>query len=253
MARAAESAQAFEAWKQGTRGQLTAADYRWPEDLPFVRIPKAFLPALINNSMPDLYSLSGGVQAFACELLGVTPAEHQSLNGILRQNYLEREAFYAAGIRETNLPLSGRVVAKKAFVLPEPGKEASQRTDQMLAEMRGILGEERWSLVKLSSQRQPGGMVYSIGAGLPGITGTGYSLSVERDDKGTFTVSWLASGSLAGSGHMDLSRFLPSDDPNQTTRSDPFRAGFLSDALCQRVVAWLQEQAMARLGGKEKP
>ena len=49
-ARAAESAQAFEAWKKRIRGLLTAADYHWPDDSPFVRIPKSALPELSKLS-----------------------------------------------------------------------------------------------------------------------------------------------------------------------------------------------------------
>ena len=46
VARAADSAQAFAAWKQETRGPLAAADNRWLDESPFVRIPKAILPEL---------------------------------------------------------------------------------------------------------------------------------------------------------------------------------------------------------------
>jgi hypothetical protein len=41
---AAESAKAFDLWKKRIRTQLTDDDYRWSDELPFARIPKAALP-----------------------------------------------------------------------------------------------------------------------------------------------------------------------------------------------------------------
>jgi RNA polymerase sigma factor (sigma-70 family) len=262
-ARAAASAQAFEAWKRRTRGQLAAADYRWPEDSPFVRIPKSAVPGLIENTVADLYSLPGGVPRFASELLGMTPSERQSLEETLHRSFLEHleqlEAD-AAGIQETNLPVSGRVIAKKAFILPAPGKgnvprmETRQRTD-VQAEMRGVLGEERWSLVQASFQRKPGGKVYSGRTSWASVSGGGLTVSLETDAKGTLKVMALFSLGYAGA---TLSMFLPEGDPSRSNGADEFlsdlvRGGFLSNALRQRVVAWLQEQAVARLSKKEKP
>ena len=68
--------------------------------------------------------------------------------------------------------------------------------------------------------------------------------------------TWFCSFSAAGrSAYQNgaLSMFLPEGDPNRTNGSADLGGGFLSEALRQRVLTWLQEQATARLGRKEKP
>src|SRR5207248_5947260 len=135
----------FAAWKKKIRGLLTAADYHWPDDSPFVRIPKAALPELskVSSSQAEPFLPPGVVLPYARELMGMTPSERQSLEDTLHRHSADVEARLAAGIQETNEPLRGRIVANKVFVLPDLGDEAKQRADQMLAEVRRILGEER--------------------------------------------------------------------------------------------------------------
>ena len=168
-----------------------------------------------------------------------------------------------AAIYETNrTSLAGQLVDSggpaKVFVLPWlPEDEMKQHADQQLAELRGILGEERWPLVqatlKEASLPQP---KYSINLGsdsILGQSGQELSISVATDDKGTPTWSCAFSfGGMVGAGSGTLGMFLPEGDPNRTEGADKFAAGF-SDALRQRAMAWLQEQAIARLGKKEKP
>jgi hypothetical protein len=85
------------------------------------------------------------------------------------------------------------------------------------------------------------------------LGGQELSISLATDDKGTPTWSCgLSLGGLAGFGSGTLSMFLPEGDPNRTQGADKFADGF-SEALRQRAMAWLQEQAIARLGKKEKP
>ena len=136
-ARAAESVQAFAAWKNKTRGLLTAADYQWSDDSPFVRIPKSVLPQLSELSSAEPFSPPGVVQPYARELMGMTPAERQAVEATLHRQFADVERVREAGVYETNSPLSGRVVAAKAFVVPELGDEVKQQADQMLAEVRG--------------------------------------------------------------------------------------------------------------------
>ena len=42
-------------------------------------------------------------------------------------------------------------------------------------------------------------------------------------------------------------------DPNRTDGAGDFGRGFMSEALRQRALTWLQEQAIARLGKEAKP
>src|SRR5208337_348902 len=110
-ARAAESARAFEAWKKRIRGLLTAADYRWPDDSPFVRIPKSALAELSELSDAQPFRSPGVVLPYAHELMGMTPAERQSVEESLHRHFADMEGKIEAGIYETNKPLSGLIVA----------------------------------------------------------------------------------------------------------------------------------------------
>ena len=92
------------------------------------------------------------------------------------------------------------------------------------------------------------------------LTQTRQSLDVrvETDDRGTLTLWFKLEGPVGSFGSGALSMFLPDGDPKRTTGGDEFlsphvQRGFLSNALRQRAVAWLQEQAITRLGEKEKP
>jgi hypothetical protein len=77
---------------------------------------------------------------------------------------------------------------------------------------------------------------------------------VGTDAKGTLLVHFtLSAGGVSGAQYGDLSVFLPEGDPNRTKGADDLGRGLLSEALRQRGLTWLQEQATARLGKKVKP
>jgi RNA polymerase sigma factor (sigma-70 family) len=256
---AAESAQAFEVWKQRTRGRLLAADYRWDDNSPFVRVPKAVLPEMSKLSQAEPFSPRGIVEPYARELMGLTPAERVAVESILQRHFANVEEALAAGIQETNKPLSGRVIANRVFTLqPSMIDGLSNHVDQVLVpEVRGILGQERWPVVA-ARLGKPGVITSSDLRSILAQTKQQLRVRVERDAKGTLTMSYEFEGGVATSGSGALTMFLPDGDPNRTDGAEEFlsetvRAGFLSNPLRQRAVAWLREQAIARLGGKEQP
>ncbi len=260
-ARVAASAQAFDAWKKNIRGLLTAADYRWSDDSAFVRIPKAILPQLSELSDAEPLSPPGVVRPYARELMGLTPSERQSVEAALQRHFADLERDREAGIYETNKPpRHDLVLAAKLFVAPAlPEDAVKRRADQLLAELPGILGEERWPLVQVRLKEAPGG--YTRGGNLRTILNLDLEKSAEHlvVDVETYangTIMWECSLSARGmSGRQvgALSELLPEGDPNRTKGSADLGQGFVSDALRQRALAWLQEQATARLGKKEKP
>jgi len=263
-ARAAANAQAFADWKQRIRAPLFAADYRWDDDSPFVRIPKSILPELSEFAGVEPFSASGVVQSFASELMGMTPAERRAVEDALRLHSGDLDRAREAGIYETNRTKSGQQLAtdetEKIFVLPAvPKDELKARGDRMLAELRGLLGEERWPLVEIRLQEKTHrGNSSSID--LRSIlnldskkTAEELSVTVSTDAKGTPT--WTAAfsgGGWAGYQNGVLSTFLREGDPRRTNLSGEFGSG-LSNGLRQRALTWLEEQATARLATKEKP
>jgi RNA polymerase sigma factor (sigma-70 family) len=268
--RAAESARAFEVWKQKTRSQLTAADYRWDDDSPFVRIPKAVLPELSEFAGVELFaapppvgpSNSNVVEPFASELMGMTLAERRAVEDAVRRHYADLDRGREAGIYETNR--SGQQLAigetAKTFGLPAvPKEELQARGNWMLAELRGLLGEERWPLVEIRLQEKRRRYVwtpYDLRSILnldSGMTAEELCVTVGTDEKGTPT--WTATmsfGGVVGFQNGVLSNFLPEGDPRRTNPSGEFGGG-LKNGLRQRAVTWLEEQATARVGTKEKP
>ena len=281
-ARAAESARAFDVWKQKTRNQLMAADYRWDDDSAFVRISKPAAFELARLSSVEPIFRTGVIPTYARELMCLTASERQSLEATLHRHMAEVAAGMTAAVYATNMPSSGRVagsqvtnfmnsgrvVASRLFVLPGLGAdEAKQRGDKTLAELRGILGEERWPLVQARFDGVKGGNVYSGGNALAGIlhlssnrSGEELFIWVETNDQGTFKTgsSWAGYGVIGGWGGGELSRFLPEGDPNRTDGSDDFgrtrdKDSEGSNALHQRALAWLQEQATTRLGKGARP
>ena len=149
VARAAADAQAFADWKQKIRAALMAADYRWSDESPFVRIPKVILPELSGLIQAPAFSPPGVVNPYERELLGLTPAERQTIEEML-QRVAELQRGEKADVYEIENRVSGRTVASKLFADEPPGKvgpEAEQRFAQMLTDLRDILGEERWPVV----------------------------------------------------------------------------------------------------------
>jgi RNA polymerase sigma factor (sigma-70 family) len=265
VARAAESAQAFEAWKRRIRGLLSAADYRWDDDSPFARIPKADLPELSELNRVEPFTRLGVVLPYARELLGMTPAERQVLEDTLRRHLADLEGQLAAGMYETNDPdpvnawPDGQVLAGKVFGFTDmPDEDMKTRGDQLLSELRGLIGEERWPIIqtRLHKLQEGPDPPFSLLSRLhldPGHTAQEIRLVVGTDGNGTLT--WhdhWNSGDLHGYVNGPLTAFLPKGDPNRTDGADNF-GGVVTEALRQRAATWLQEQATVRLGKKENP
>jgi hypothetical protein len=279
-ARAAASEQAFADWKQKVRAQLLAADYVWDDASPFVRIPKTILPELSELIKIPAFSPPGVMNPYASELLGLTPTESQALEKKLRR---VAQLQGAGDVYETNWPPKGRTLVSKQFK-GHPGKvgpEAEERFAQMLADLRGFLGEERWPA--LPSRSRTANCEVLNGMLIPASKGE-VSASVESDENGIPQAKWTFTGEVSpgrapdeeadsenvssvkvGSrvfsvntvgyvnGSAALSSFLPGGNASETTNILSRVGAYAPDAVRQRVTAWFQEQARARLSGGEKP
>jgi hypothetical protein len=252
-----------------------AADYRWSDDSAFARIPKSVLPELNQLAKPTPFSPPGVVNPYERELLGLTPAQRQALEETLRP---VAEAQYGdkAEAYERDNPLGGQVIASKIFADQPSGKvgaESEQRFAQLLADIRGILGEERWLVlpVRFTSNNCD---VWNP-ALIPAATGS-LQVRVENDEQGILRASWNYTGTIPGAaspnaanpgrgpvysqnvvGYMNgtaaLSAFLPGSDTDQTKAAENPVAVVAPEPFRKRASAWLQAQAAARLGQKENP
>ena len=277
VARAAANAQAFADWTQSIRGPLLAADYRWSDDSPFVRIPKAVLPELVRESEAEPFSPPGVVNPFARELMVITPTEQEAMEKSLRRHFVDVEEQVTAGIQETNLPLagsgnSGSVVMRRSFTLSALSEdEMKPRRGQMLAEVRDVVGSERWPVVEAKPPEAGPRYPLITGGVAPmksGDSSESIEVWLETDSKGTITVGSTFDGSSSAhpskysmnvvgyASALNLSMFLPEGHPGRPADAEQGLKNFnplVTGMLRQRVCAWLQEEAVARLSQKETP
>jgi len=268
--RAAESARAFDAWKQKTRSQLKAADYRWDDGSAFARIPKAVLPELNELVYNQPFSPPGIIKPYACELLCLTPAEHRTLEATLQRAEV-LQAGEKAEVYELDNPASGRVLASRSFASTAlrgmAGVEAEQHLAQLITEMRGILGDERWAVMP-SRFRNANVDVFN-GVLIPAPPAI-LEARLEVDTQGTPKASWTYTGDFGqprpGAGNVysvnvvgyrnesaALSAFMPDADPDQRKQATDLGGIPAPETVRRRVSEWFQEQAVLRLGRKEKP
>jgi RNA polymerase sigma factor (sigma-70 family) len=274
-ARAAASAQAFAVWKKKIHGLITAADYQWEDDSAFVRIPKSVLPELNELAKSRPFSPPGVVNPYARELMSLTPAERQTMEDILQPvaklQYGEKAEVY----ERDNPPRGGRLASRLFFNEPagQVGAEAEQRLAQMLTEIRGTLGEERWPALP-AVFRSINCDVWNR-ALIPAPSAS-IETWVESDEKGIPKANWTYTGEMTRTatkppsrskdgnvysmnvvgyknGTAALSAFLPDGDPRKTKGGANFDGGPAPEPVRRRVLTWLQEQAVARLGKKENP
>jgi RNA polymerase sigma factor (sigma-70 family) len=270
--RAAESARAFDVWKQKVRNQMMAADYRWDDDSAFVRISKSVLPDLSDSVDNSPFSPPGVVKPHACELLCLTPSEHRTL-----EDSLKRAAVLQAGdkadVYELDNPLSGSVLASKTFtdrpLRGMAGAEAQQHLSQLITEMHGILGDERWAVMP-SRFRNVNVDLFNREL-IPDPTAT-LEARVEADNQGTPQASWIYTGEIQRprgtntgaqvysvnvvgymNGSAALSAFLPDADPEQRKKATDLGGILAPETIRRSGSEWFQEQAVLRLGRKEKP
>src|SRR5262249_16003749 len=112
--RATDSEKAFDLWKKRIRAQLMSEGYRWDDDSPFARIPKSALPDLAKKISFLPFSRTGVVEPLGRELLGLTPAERQSLEETCNRYCADLERRWEAGIYETNRTSAGELLDPNA-------------------------------------------------------------------------------------------------------------------------------------------
>jgi RNA polymerase sigma factor (sigma-70 family) len=265
--RAAVDAQAFADWKQKLRSKLLAADYRWDDDSPFVRIPKAVLSEVAKQQGYAPFAGGRRLSPMGLELLGMTASEQQSVEESLQAVFADADAKVPDLIQETNQPSpnlrsAGNTVAVRSFAFSLPAAALKPFEDQVLVQLRDLIGDDRWPLVEAKPPKV---------SRLSGFVDP----SIQRDDNGALTVylgvdikldppSSIPKGGVVYAlnmvnmvGPFELTMFLPEGDAKRTVGiegviSSLDRAG-VSRTAAQRALAWLEAEAIARLVRKEKP
>lgn len=244
-AQRAATEQRFAAWKEAARSRLLAGDYVWPEDLPFVRIPKAILPAL-NVHQPILPP--GNIKPAASELLGLTPQEHAQLESAMQQHFAKMEKLLTAVRYESNqcvlIHPPQNAVASRVWGVTASGAEAKASAAELLTKFQEILGAERWGLVGAQiedTSSDSARRVLNLDAAEQGQELAAWI----REQNGYLEagLSWGGQGFTLSSGGMALKYYLPGAElpPGMTSLDGQFNT--VTRALMQPALAWLQTQA----------
>ena len=143
MQAAAENRAALGVWRSlgdRVRGLLTAADYRWPGDLPYARIPKALISQL---DLQSTFNHRGQISPTALELLGMTPAERQATEEALANYWQGVDQLMAAGAYETNRPAADSDRLTKTVVVPPLGDDLKGLAEATAMQLTDQLGPDR--------------------------------------------------------------------------------------------------------------
>jgi hypothetical protein len=243
----ADSRQKFEAWKRKLRSALTAEDYRWPEDSPFIRIPKSAVKHLeVNRPV----SPPGDLKRAARELLGLTPAERQQFESALHDHFTSIDQLMEQSIYETNtvsrFSPPADAVATKFWTIPALGDSAQALGETLKSTLQNVLGDERWPLVKQEldsigtdtlrrvlsldadkQAQQAGVWVFSLNGKL--VVGYGWS-----EPNSTFT-----------SGGVALNLFNGDAPAPEAELALDYRG--LPTPVTQRMLDWVKQQAAAQI------
>lgn len=249
--RVAETEQQFAAWKDSVRARLFAADYTWPDDLPFVRIPKAVLPEL------DVYQpvqLPGTIRTEARELLGLTPAEREAMEAAAQKHFtamdelIESRRFETNQARYTWVPKDA--LAMQVLSVPPLGDAVAERAAELKEAWRLVLGEERWPMIEAQLQSSGTHTLQRI-FNLDGES-SGQEVAVwlrQQDGMLTVAYSWGREGISFSTSGRPLSLFLP-DSPSEWMgqSNEDWLGGYnLPSAFTRPMLAWIQQQAELQL------
>ena len=249
-----EQTRRFAAWKKRLREQLLAGDYQWPEDSPFVRIPKKILPQL-DVRHPIMHP--GVIKQESRELLGLTPTERETAEAALQKYFSAMDSLMEAGRYETNRAkqthIPATTLASRVFGLPALGTDAQGHVEELQNALKQDLGAERWSLVERQLQSSGTDTLRRILNLDAGERGQEMAVWI-KDQKGVLMAGygWGDQSSAFSSDGLALSLFLPDakfpTGVNSVEDYTDFRQ--VPTSLSAPALAWIRQQAETRLNQK---
>jgi RNA polymerase sigma factor (sigma-70 family) len=186
------------------RGLLADPNYRWSDELPFVRIPKS----TIRKVAPQWkFNFTGGgsMTASAIEVLGLTPEEKAAAESALGNYCKGVQDLMTANAYETNLPASQSAAFSKTIVVPPLGNDLKTLAANTGVEITQLLGADRENLLFGGWDR---GNIQIFWPGNPeniAETGQQFTVSVKPDASGSgepvFQTRWSFAGSSTSTDH----------------------------------------------------
>lgn len=142
------AAEKLETMKGRIRGLLTDANYRWPGDLPYVRVSKETVKSLkLLNTVPGTFGSSGKITEQAQELLGITAEEKAPAEQALANYWNGVENLIAANAYETNSTATTTGRLTKTVLVPPLGQALKDMGEQTRQQLVDVLGSEREQLL----------------------------------------------------------------------------------------------------------
>ena len=235
--------QKLELLKARRRAMLVADDYRWPDDVPFVRIPKSALSSISMGGGPTTPSkLESKVNRF----LDMSPQERAAAAQIFSNYFAGIDDLLETSLYETNQALSFKLppgAESRVFVLRPVGEKIRTALDHLCADLTSTLGEDRWAMVRPDKFE----FTHYEQVRLLGYTQYAWdqtqeiAVNIFPNAGGEPTASWAASGGT-GSGPMPLRYFLRRSSPPPS-----FGLPQGPPVLIERVKGWFTSKAAARL------
>ncbi|MEY2429142.1 MAG: hypothetical protein QOJ40_2027 [Verrucomicrobiota bacterium] len=241
-AREQEASRKLEVLKARSRALLTADNYRWPDDLPFVRVPKLALSSVTMATGPNT---PAKLESKVNYLLDLSPPEREAASQVFSNYFAGIDRLLEASLYETNQALSQKLPPgseSKVFVLQPLGEKIRTAMDQLCAELSATLGEDRWAMVRPDQFE----FTHYEQVRLLGYTQFAWdqtqeiAINIFTNAGGEPTVSWA--GTAGGSSPIPLRSFLSENSAPYTFLSQQGPPG-----LMERAKRWITAEAAARL------
>ncbi len=231
--------QKIESLKARGRSLMADSDYRWPDDLPFVRVPKSALPSITMADGPNTPAV---LQTKINQLLELTPVEQESVNQVFTNYFAGLDQLLQTSLYQTNHPAKVQLPSgaeSAVFVLEAMGPKIRDAMDQLRANLASVLGQDRWVMIRPDQFE----FEHYEQVRLLGYTRYAWdqtqeiAVNIFPNPGGDATVNWT-DGQL-GSSTTPLHLFL-------NKGANPFSGWQGPPALEKRIMQWLVAQAAAR-------
>jgi hypothetical protein len=243
--------QQYADWKKRVHNKLFSPNYQWPEDCPFIRIPKSLASTI--QLFPGV-SPEGVLRPEMRELLGLTPEERVQVESSIQQHLARLTEAMEANIYPTNdtpIAFSGKILASASWMIPTLSAAVQASSEQVQQDLATVLGLERWQIVKRDIHRySSAGLGPVFKQDLAGQPRQGIAwIYVENGELDVGISSLVDQGTSFA--YSPLREFLPEDHPAREQKHSAaacVKWMGLDEPLTQRLEKWLKEQALARLG-----